>query len=127
MDFVQKNFANVSFQEPCTAGNPIKTSPKRRQPIPQPTPAKIKVQKQAKEIEFLQRELRRLQFENEKLKSRSQSPQNEENMEYPTKSITGTTRGSEEHQSHQSSDSGHISFNPSVDIVSATATMKNTS
>ena len=46
----------------------------------QPTPLKIKVSKQQKEINFLQSELLKLRLENEKLKSlsTSTSPQNEE-------------------------------------------------
>merc|ERR1719300_2111157 len=89
----------ISFRDSCTPSKASKATKHL------PTPAKVKVKRQAKEIEFLQAELRRLQFENEKLKSQSTSPQNE----------TVSPK-------HERS----LSFNPSVDIVNASATLKNT-
>jgi hypothetical protein len=112
----------VSFKSPCI----VSAATKKTKPFPSTTPAKVKVKKQAKEIEFLQAELRRLQFENEKLKSQSQSPQNEEanipNQQHPQH--RAPSRRGQEHTGRGRGDV--VSFDPTVDIVNAKASLKNT-
>jgi len=98
----------VSFKEPAAKTKSALTA--------QPTPEKVKVRKQAKEIESLQAEIRRLQFENERLKSRSQSPQNEETQKNQENQAPPRGR-SRRHDSGRS-----LSFHPSVDVVGASST-----